>query len=66
MCAILIQVTFYLIVVLTTFSLLFSGSDHHSKPINFGLVVTFGVFILIKISFALKLADQQMQTQDPH
>lgn len=66
MCAIFIQVTLYLMVLLTTFSLLLSGSDHHSKPINVVLMVTFGVFILIKIIFALKLAVQHMHTQDTH
>lgn len=65
MCAIFIQVTFYLMVLLTTL-LLLGCSVHHSKPIKFVLMLTFGIFILTEIIFALKLAVQHMQTQDPH
>lgn len=66
MCAILVQATSYLMVLFTTVSLLFSGSDHHTKTIKFILTVKFDIFTLTKITSALKLEFQHMQAWDPH
>lgn len=65
-CTVFIQVTIYLMVLMTILSLLLSGSDHHSKLINFVYMVTFCIFALINTVFALELAVQHQQTQDPH